>query len=132
MQSNKKRNKLTWCGLTLAPLAGHQNLDDLDVSIQAGLTAAGRGNSQSLTPPPPPPPAARVSGSPDRLLSEEDGAEDLAQRPGAQQVLGAALAHSSEVAEQAVQGQPVLVGQAGGAGHAAQQLGAFLRVRHLC
>lgn len=69
---------------------------------------------------------------PGGLLSEEHRAEDLAQGSGAEQVLGAVLAHSSEMPEQTLESQPVLWGQAWGAGDATQQRGTFLRIRHLC
>lgn len=65
-------------------------------------------------------------------MSEEHGAEDLAQGPGAEQVLGAALTHSGEMPQQAVERQPVLGGQRRRAGDVAQQLGALFGIRRLC
>lgn len=66
------------------------------------------------------------------LLSEKHSAEDLAQRSGAEQVLGAVQADSREVPQQTVQGQPVLGRQARGAADATQELSALLGVSHLC
>lgn len=65
-------------------------------------------------------------------MSEQQRAEDLPQRAGAEQVLGAVLAHPAEVLEQAVEGEPVLGRGAGGASDAPQQLGALFGVLHLC
>lgn len=61
---------------------------------------------------------ARSDTSPGGLLSEEHWAEDLAQGSGAEQVLGAVLAHSGEMLQQTVESQPVLWGEARGAGDA--------------
>lgn len=53
---------------------------------------------------------------PSGLLSEKHRAKDLAQGPGTQQVLGAALTHSGEMPQQAVERQPVLGRQSRRAG----------------
>lgn len=69
---------------------------------------------------------------PGSLLSEKQRAEDLAQGPGAEQVLGAALTHSGEMPQQAVERQPVLGGQRRRAGDVTQQLGTFFGICCLC
>jgi hypothetical protein len=69
---------------------------------------------------------------PGSLLSEEHGAKDLPQGAGAEQVLGRVVAHPGPVAQQAVEGEPVLGWQAGCAGDATQQLGTLLGALHLC
>lgn len=73
-----------------------------------------------------------IQDSPGGLLSEKHSAEDLAKSSGTEQVLGPVLAHSRKMPQQTLESQPVLGWQAWGAGDVTQQLGAFLRVHHLC
>lgn len=40
---SSKNELTTWSCLTFTPFTGHQNLNDLDVSIQAGFTTVGGG-----------------------------------------------------------------------------------------
>lgn len=71
----------------------------------------------------------RVPGG---LISEEGRAKDLCKRAGAEQVGRRGLAHAREVAQQALQGQPILRRKSRGAGDEPQVMGAFVCTLHLC
>lgn len=122
----------TWSRLTVTPFAGHQDFNYPDVCLRAGLTA-GKGNETSgffASWQQRDSSAYMCEGVPGGLLSEECRAEDLSEGTSTKQVGRWGLANTGEVAQQALQGQPVLWRKCRGAGHQPQVMCAFVCTLH--